>query len=480
MQKASFPRIKNGNKSEILWQELFVITVIIVIQRFGAAISTFTYFCLILWAFRSPKNAIQALFLSWFVAFLNPGIFPDSGGQAMLRWLILFAAFRHIVTLPMNKKQNVVIPKSIISLLPFSVVAALISVIQSYSLAVSLMKLVTFTIGSITVIFLFALTSDQEEYWKSWFTSLFLLILISSLPFFFSGLGYFRNNHGFQGILNHPQAYGTFIAPMFSWFAARFLFEKERSFPVIIAILVAFCSLFATESRTGMLAVFTGLALAVVIGFAKRPEWRGILRQTLGSYPAIIACCFVIFPTILLNLSAIKTHANDFLQKRQAEPKNFIEIYESSRGVLIERSMDNFFENPWTGIGFGIASDPFEFYVRRSELLGIPVGASIEKGFLPSAVLEEVGIIGFLFFIVFIAALARPIIKFGDLPSLWLFFTCLMVNMGEMIFFSFGGIGLYIWLLMGFSGRSREDNASDNFLAKHHQYSPIRIDTPSG
>ena len=457
MKVPSFIKVNSVNGTEIIWRELLIIIAIVVVQRFGNAATNLTYGCLIFWAFRSPKNAIQALFLSWFVAFLNPGMFPDSGGQAMLRWMILFAAFRHIVTLPMNKKQDVVIPKSIIFLLLFSIIAALTSVLISYSLAVSLMKLITFTVGSITVLFLFALTPYQEEYWKSWFTSLFFMIIVTSLPLFFSGVGYFRNNNGFQGILNHPQAYGTFIAPMLSWFAARFLFEKERTLPVTIVVFAGFCSLFATESRTGMLAVFMGLSLTVVIGFAKRPEWRGILRQALGGYPAIIACCLVIFPTILLNFLAIKGHANDFLHKRQTEPRNFMEIYESSRGGLIERSMDNFFKNPWTGIGFGVGSDPFEFYVRTSKILGIPLGASTEKGFLPSAVLEEVGIIGFLFFTVFIIALARPIVKFGDLPSLWLFFTCLMVNMGEMIFFSFGGIGLYIWLLIGFSGMNRKE-----------------------
>jgi hypothetical protein len=29
--------------------------------------------------------------------------------------------------------------------------------------------------------------------------------------------------------------------------------------------------------------------------------------------------------------------------------------------------------------------------------------------------------------------------------------TCLLINGGEMIFFSFGGTGLYVWLLIGLS-----------------------------
>ena len=68
------------------------------------------------------------------------------------------------------------------------------------------------------------------------------------------------------------------------------------------------------------------------------------------------------------------------------------------------------------GIGFGVASDRENFIVKESKNINIPLGASTEKEFLPTALLEEVGIVGTFLFLLFLFELMKPIIKFGDLP----------------------------------------------------------------
>ncbi len=433
--------------TEILWRELLIIAIVVLSQRLGAAVSNLSYICLVFWAMRSPLHAIQALSLSWFLAFLNPGIFPVSGGQTVLRWMVLFSAFSHVPRAFI--KHSITIPPAVYFLSLFSIVALLLSAVKSYAFLVSFLKLGIFTIGSVTILFLFELTAEQRMYWKCWFTTLFLLILILGFPLYFSGLGYFRNSTGFQGILSHPQAYAVFIAPMLSWFIVRILFEKEYSLTVIIGAILGFFSLFASESRTGMLAILAGFGLTVFVGFIKRAKWRSILAQTIGSHIAVVVLCLIVAMTIL-NLAALKTSTTNFLQKRQTQTR-LINIYETARGLAIKRSMDNFWNNPVSGIGFGVASDPFHLNVSSDKFFGIPVAAPVEKGTLFSSVLEELGVAGTSFLLMFIFTLAGSIIISDSPSALWLFFTCLMLNMGEMIFFSFGGMGLYVWLLIGFS-----------------------------
>src|SRR5690606_4707588 len=80
----------------------------------------------------------------------------------------------------------------------------------------------------------------------------------------------------------------------------------------------------------------------------------------------------------------------------RAEVASVIEAYDTSRGGLIAEMWTNIIDKPLQGIGFGIASDPRDMDVTRDQLLGLPTGAAIEKGVLPLAVLEEVGLIGLI------------------------------------------------------------------------------------
>ena len=440
------------NYHKILWREAAVILMVLSAQLAGSSVTTFTYVAISVWALRSPKHAIQALCLSWLITFLNPGIFTEFEGGAILRWLVFFAAFSRVVTSKILRNPR--ISREIICLAPFFLFALLVSMFKSYAPIVSLFKLVMFAMGVVTILFAFELTGVQKAYWRSWFTTFFLLILVSGFPLYFFDLGYVRNGRGFQGLLNHPQAYGVFLASMVAWFTGRILFEKDRSVPVVTGVVLGWFSLFATFSRTGILAAVLGCTLTVIIGAVKRGYWRKILAHTFGSYLSVTGLC-VLLIFLVFSWAPLSQATRSVLQKG-TEAQSFTESYDLSRGALIERSINNFLDNPWTGIGFGIASDPFSFVVSRDKWLGLPIGASIEKGLLPVAVLEEVGIIGAGFFLMFIFALIRPILNWGSLPALWLFITSLLINMGEMIFFSFGGMGLYIWLMIGFSRVLRE------------------------
>ena len=96
-------------------------------------------------------------------------------------------------------------------------------------------------------------------------------------------------------------------------------------------------------------------------------------------------------------------------------------------------------------------------------VLGLPVGAAIEKGVLPLAVVEELGIPGALAVLAWIWLLVRRSIKGAGLVPLALLFTALLLNMGEMMLFSPGGMGLLMLVVIGLAasekpqGRARDE-----------------------
>ena len=105
------------------------------------------------------------------------------------------------------------------------------------------------------------------------------------------------------------------------------------------------------------------------------------------------------------------------------------ESLQQSRMGLVQRSMDNFWKYPLTGIGFGVPSNEN----------------------LPAAVLEETGIVGFLLWVTLIVMLFRIVYRQGTATQFWLLAVCMLVNAGEAIFFAIGGNGLFMWLLVAFA-----------------------------
>jgi hypothetical protein len=432
----------------IPWPQLIAIIAIIGLQLLGSSITNLTYLALSLWALRSPKNSIEALTLSFLISFLNPGIFTGEG-STLLRWLVLLAAFLRVSLSYINQNDSKISSHFLGYLLLFTGTVLLTSLFKSYEPLVSTLKIITFFIGSSTVILAFELTRDQYKYWEKWFSSLFLVIVIGSFPLLFHPLGYFINSTGFQGLLNQPQAYAVFLAPMLAWFTGRFLFQEDRSQIVKLGITIGLVSLFASLSRNGALAFILGFLLTLVIGIVYKKSWQLIIMRVLKSKWTIIGACLIGI-LLILNWDTVVDKSVSFVSKG-VEEGAIHERFTGSREKIIELSWKNFLSNPLFGIGFGIASDPLTFNVKINDTLGIPLGASIEKGFLPTQILEEIGILGFTLWLILMVLLIRPLLVINHLTPLWLFLACMLTNSGEAIFFSMGGIGLYIWLLLGFS-----------------------------
>jgi hypothetical protein len=185
----------------------------------------------------------------------------------------------------------------------------------------------------------------------------------------------------------------------------------------------------------------------MLIGGITNASWRPLIRKALfRKYTGYILVAFSVFA--VLKWSTLQESFTEFLLKDDSDT-SITESLQSSRSGLIERSMENFRAAPLTGIGFGVPSEPGLVRIETGAL-GLPTGASVEKGFMPSAVLEETGLTGAIMVVFIIVFLIKPVTQKGSLSMLCLLMTCLMINAGEMVFFSVGGMGLHLWLLMAF------------------------------
>lgn len=467
---------------QLLFRDSYVgiavkVILVLLLPLAGSVGHNVAYLLLAGWALRGPREALEALSLTWFLNFVNPGIYSPSGQADMLRWLVLGAAFLSVLRVgllsPQSNRSQELTSGAWFGVVTFCSVAGVLAVFSSYVPDVSISMLFMFFVGATTVLFGYALTAHLASYWERWFLVFFVVILAVSFPLIVHDLGYVRNNQGFQGLTDHPQTYGVFLAPFLSWMVALLLSGRLRgSFWWGVAAITCI-SLVATQARTGAFAAVLGFTCIAGLKYIQRPSVRALLGTWL---PRLVILALIGVASVAAYGVGIRTSVIEFVQKRdieQTQGRMGVEEVTRTRRMLTELSMDNFRESPLIGIGFGVRSSPPYALVEqqmqragpgvtasdlfpdsysypRDPVLGLPMAGGSEKGTTVTAVLEEVGVIGFMFFLGMLAMLLQPALRsaVGLAPGA-LLLTAFLVNFGEAVLFSFGGMGMLIWLLLG-------------------------------
>nr|WP_275672358.1 O-antigen ligase family protein [Thermomonas alba] len=207
-----------------------------------------------------------------------------------------------------------------------------------------------------------------------------------------------------------------------------------------------------SEARTAGLGLLLGLLFAALTG-------RILARRKLRDYLPGLRSRRVQLAVGLGLLAVIAAgpflgqRVGTYLAKRSGT-SNVVEAYDRSRGAKVDQMWDNIREHPLRGIGFGVASDPFEMEVKRDPVLGLPTGASIEKGVVYLAVWEELGLLGLLAVLVWLWLLVRRAARAGMTP-LAVGLTALFMNFGEATLFSPSGMGMLSLILLAWAATGR-------------------------
>lgn len=402
-------------------------------------------------ALTGRRQAIEALALSWLFGMLNPGIAAEVAAASALRYIVLFAAAVSVLTrssrLRISLHAGRVTTMTLLLGLFFVAHALLFSPVVD----VSVLKAVSWTLAMATLIAAWKGLSDEERAALAdrIFQGLTLLMLVS-VPLLALPVGYLRNGTGFQGALNHPQAFGPTMALLGAWAASRMLGERRPSWSLVLLVGACLILVVLSEARTAGFALVLAMTIAVfsISRVSGRPI-RNILPGLRSRRVAFVAA-LAVFGAIV-SAAQLEHVVTGFITKSgRSEVGSALEAYERSRGGKMDEMWENIQQHPLQGIGFGVASDPRDMDVARDPVLGLPTGAPVEKGVLPLAVFEEVGLIGFIWVAIWIFGLLHRSARGGITPFA-VALTALLLNLGEATFFSPGGFGLLSLLLIGWA-----------------------------
>lgn len=413
------------------------------------AMKPFIYLALIGMVFLGPLAIVKALTLSWLAAFVNP-LMGDSGGVSILRIGLLFAAFISIAFYQLYNK-NKAPPPIIKTLWLFGIVLIVLSCLTAYALDVSLLKIMVWLVGASALIWCMASVTNRRLL-HGWFYRLIATVTLASLCMVFSEAGYLKNGVNFQGILSHPQVLGAFAGIIAAYLLVKIVsaypqeggiggIHPKRSLGFDLFILAGCLALlFLSGARTGLVAFVFGMTGGVIFSPAGG-------RRTMALYT--LFCIVILGFASIAFIPQIGSGIMGFLMKDQGM-ESFSEAFHHSRGFLILQSWANFLDHPFMGIGFGLPSDESQLIVKQDPLFGLPIGASIEKGFFFSGMLEEIGLIGSFSFLGLMGHLFWMSLQSKDASRIALFWAALATNIGDATLFSLGGNGLFIWVVIAY------------------------------
>jgi len=244
----------------------------------------------------------------------------------------------------------------------------------------------------------------------------------------------------FCGVTWQSQALAPILALVNAWLLCDMLIIQKRFTKLHMVMLLCIpAMLYMTRSRAGLVAYVVSIGLSYF--FALRSSGlstrkKSSLRQSMTGMAVIgvmVIGVWMIRSTALLQWIRKTDDVN-------LDSRSLAEAFTSSRMGLIEIGWDSFLKNPFLGIGFQVSE--IQLYYKDSLSL---FSAPIEKGFLPTMVLEETGLIGAFAFVFFLSIFINSCRKKELYATLILFFTFFATNLAEATFFSPGGTGGLLW-----------------------------------
>jgi hypothetical protein len=413
-----------------------------------------SYFFLAAYALLGRAEAIQALGLSWLFTMLSPGIAPETVLAAVGRYTVIAAAATSVLFRSVQLDKTFRVSRMTLATVLLGSLLVSHSLFFSPVADVSALKAFAWTVVTATLLAAWGgLTEDERGRVAAQIFGGLVAVMVFSLPLLVMPLGYLRNGSGFQGILNQPQGFGPTMALLGAWAGARTLGQPRP--PLRLMLLVAACLVMVilSEARTAGLGLLLGLGIAVVtVPWLARRRVAAVLPGIKSRRMYLVVCATVV--GVLFAGSMLTDRIELFFEKGGGDFTGLADAYQASRGGLIGAMTDNIQLHPFTGIGFGIASEPAEMIVEREPLFGLPTSASIEKGVLPLAVVEELGVFGAAAVLAWLWMVVRRASR-ASVTALALALTIVLLNFGESTFFSPGGLGMLPLILLGWAATAK-------------------------
>ena len=248
----------------------------------------------------------------------------------------------------------------------------------------------------------------------------------------------------FAGITNQSQCLAIVLPSSLAWLACdMFFIEKRISKFHALTIFAGLPLVYMTRSRSAML---TSVMAACFIYFycINKVSIRRNVKRKMHMAMLVMGVLVVIAAGVM----EVREHSiTRWLRKSEdvvGDERTLGEAFTSSRMGKVEENLADFKSSPIFGTGFQVTYDMKYQFAHQD---GLILSASLEKSVLPLMVLGETGIVGSIFFWLFIFTFYATCIKKRYYCCATLHTVFLVTNMAEATYFSPGGAGGYMWVL---------------------------------
>jgi len=423
---------------------------LLLINKGGLAGNVVFFGILVGMIFRSPEWALRAFTIAFLGLVANQAIVQKTAFWTPARFVIPAACLVRFALDLASLRSGLLRDASMKALTVFVFVAAVLSILTQYFVPIALLKLVNFTITSFAILASAKVMQLRRSDMTEWYVSIILTTVVLGLATMALGIG--NNFRGaetvasyFNGPFYHSNCLGPMAAMMVVYLVCVVVFGEYRNKWICLAMIGCLLYfMYLTKSRTSFGSLSVGIVM--LLGLSYVYSRRGLIRlrmkvsrSSLVGGLAVVCLGFVVAD--IATLGTLSRQLASFANKGgQSEGFDLGQAL-SSRQDMYSFVWQNFLESPLIGIGFEVSKS--HYFEENATLFYAP----IEKGFLPLAVLEETGVIGTFFFLVFLVTYMRSLGNSLNVPGLAMFLTFLAVNCGESMFFALGGHGAFGWLL---------------------------------
>jgi len=445
--------IRGFSPQRVCYQALLIIGLLF-INKAGPP-GTAVFYLLMFWMVaKSPESALKAMMIGMLAIAANTAICPKTFLMAPGRLLLLAVASMRFFADLQAQGKSLFRFKYYLAFNVFCLVAGLCSIANGYYVNISMLKLATFWLGVSGILSAVEVLRKRQSDLTEWFVAMAAAVTLLGIYSRVAGIGYnmlaekLADKGLFNGPFYHSNALGPFAVAVVAFLVSAWLYGKYKNRWICLALtvfLIYFITL--TRSRTSVASLILGLLSGYMCSLTAVRKLGTRLRRNLSTgsflgYATALLLVVVIGDT--LTSGRIYKTVVSFANKGGNETGSLdMKQVMQSRESLINASWELFKSHPITGIGFQVSySDEFR---EKATLLSAPV----EKGFLPTAILEETGILGTFFFVLFIVSFLGYLIGQRNIPATTVFLAVLFTNLGEVQLFALGGPGQLGWILTG-------------------------------
>lgn len=430
------------------------IFLIILVRLAPFGLSNFSYILVALYSLFGRRQAMVSFALLCLITTMTPAAGPAPSYAAILRHLsALTCSFSALLLHPPILKDAMQRQYFWVTT-GLSVLLIAHSITLSFMPVLSLLKTLLFSITYISMLSAWgSLSATQRRLTFYQITTIFGLAAITGLALAVAG----RANMGplYRGAFYHPQTAGVLMAIVATWAWISYAQRPRQSPVLLVTAITSTANVILSQARVGGLSLLAGLFGGLLV----QPAVNALTRSPRNPFNSLRLKRYRLAAILLTSISVallagvpLGGKINRWLTKYGNTNQNVtVNSIVKSRQGLINRMLINIERFPTTGIGFGVPSSyQNKSIIATDPIFGLPVAAKIEKGVLPIAVIEELGIplgmviLSWLLIAVVIASRSSPV-------ACGLVFATLGSNLAEYSLFATGGPGLFVMLMHAFS-----------------------------